>query len=486
MMRRSAAVWAMTDIGKAVELLRDGRGIYGIGVSDAFNIDARSLILRPDMLDNNEQEYHSHPTFAVLQRITSAFRFGMFAHSCEERLRRLVHLEALDRAGLFWPPDDGGRLDLRYWSEDNREIYHGLRRESLHIMNRLIGQAIDAAADPIALKIARRFRFIHREIMYRAGARSRHALQLAESFPVLALFIYYWRDMPRARENWRRGVREDEATVKERRARVQEAIALVERGVRLRDIAAVMQVPMAMRRIKSGAAHLAEDWHKAEWIVSCMPDSLPRMRTWLRAVRFARITAGPEFAKWTAKHVLELPGQGIGIFLQNTADWIRASNGRDGQQFVVRPFSPDMSLRTVTKLSAQWHEAVASRLDGPQHAFPPPWIAGTSIDGLDIIPIDHSGDLYREGAIMHHCVGIYRQDVILGRYYVYSIRRNGKRIATVGLVRKEGRPTLQQIRGPCNVEASGEIKTTVQRWLRSNSQTQRGNQIPDTVPGGVS
>jgi hypothetical protein len=477
----------MTSIGERVELLRDGRGIYGVGASDEFDLEAlawacgidhpyrtpsrpRNLILRPDLLRNDPL----YSCSAVLQKITGGFRHGLFANSLEEHLRKVVHLEALNRAGLPWPPPD---RQFPYWSANkkqqarNRQIYHGLRRGSLHVINKLIGQAIEEAADQIALRIARRFRFSDRETIYRAGARSRRALQLAETFPVLA-FVIYSRDMHRERVQ---GVdfEDFKDPFKEYTARVQEAIALVERGARLRQVAAVMQVPMVMRRIKPGAAHFGKDWHKAEWIISCMPDSLPRMRTWLGAVSYAGNKAGSQFAEWAAKHALELPVSGIATFLENTADWVRASKGDDGHQFIVRPFSPNMSLRTVTKLSAEWHEAVACRLDGPEHAFPPPWTPATKVDGLDIVPIDNSADLYREGKAMHHCVGSYVHNVIEGKCYVYSIRRDGERMATVALSRKQGQPVLQQIRGPCNVEAPGEIKVAVRRWLRSNSQKAR-------------
>src|SRR5262249_24311101 len=47
-----------------------------------------------------------------------------------------------------------------------------------------------------------------------------------------------------------------------------------------------------------------------------------------------------------------------------------------------------------------------------------------------ITPIDNSADLYREGASMHHCVGTYAEEVKAGRYYVYSICRDGERVAT--------------------------------------------------------
>jgi hypothetical protein len=130
-----------------------------------------------------ECEYRSG---AVLQKITGGFRHGMFTHSHEERLRQVIHHEALIRAGLPWPPPN--EKGIKYWSRDkkqqdrNQQIYHGLRRGSLHIINKLIGIALQQAADPDALKVGRRFAFYYREPIYRAGAKSRRALQLAEAF----------------------------------------------------------------------------------------------------------------------------------------------------------------------------------------------------------------------------------------------------------------------------------------------------------------
>jgi hypothetical protein len=485
-----ARMW-MTE-NKPVELLRDRRGIYGIGVSDPYDIEALAwacgadprymryipyagnLILRPDMLRFGKP--CNHVSFAVLQKITGGFRHGMFTRSREERLRQVIHHEDLIRAGLPWPPPN--EEGVKYWSRDkkqqyrNRQIYHGLRLGSLHIINRLIGTALQEAADPDALKVARRFAFKYRERIYRAGAKSRRALQLAEAFPALALAVYcagiayQWSS---ARDS---SITVVEAEVRRHTKRVQEATDLVERGARLRDVAAVMQIPMALRRVKPGAAHLVVGCHKPEWIMSHMPASLPRMRTWLRAVHHAHRQAGPEFAEWTARHALKIPvgsENEIHSFLHDLADWVCACHGNDGQQFVVRPFKPTMSLPTVTKLSAEWHDAVASNLTGPQHAFPAPWFPATRVNGVEIIPIDNSADLYREGASMHHCIGTYAEEVRAGRYYVYSIRRDTERLATAGLVSHGARAKLAQLRGPCNAPVPKQITATVERWLRTQA-----------------
>jgi hypothetical protein len=117
------------------------------------------------------------------ERARGGFRRGPFMRSHEEQLRKFVHHEALNRAGLPWPPPhakmvDGGQ-ESRWWSADknqqarNRGIYHGLRLLSLHVVNRLIGAALEEAADREAVKVARRFRFQDRERIYRASSTIR-------------------------------------------------------------------------------------------------------------------------------------------------------------------------------------------------------------------------------------------------------------------------------------------------------------------------
>jgi hypothetical protein len=455
---------------RPVELLRDARGVYGIGVSDLFDLESvalscgiepefvahvpPALILRPDRLDDDNLKPHR----AVLQKITGGFRRGPFMHTHEERLRQFIHREALKRAGLPWPPRDNGQLG--WWSENkkqqarNRGIYHGLRQLSLCVINNLIGKALEEAADADAIRAARRFTFENREDIYRAAALSRRALQLTETFPVLALIIYShpWR-------LWR--FRDD---------RRRDAACLVERGARLREVAAVMDIPMALRHVKPGVAHLAtEAFCEHPELLSFMPDTTPRQLIWLLAVQWAYRKTSADFGEWAARHVPGIRGRThreVGSFLADLADW--ADPDETGRAFITRPFTSSKSFKTVTALSAEWHEPVANNLDGPNAAFPPAWFPPAKVDNIEIVPIEDAATLYREGSAMHHCVGTYSDAVQNGVFYVYSVRRDGERVATLALGRYgSGKVYLEQIRGACNVEPPKAIITTVQRWLHA-------------------
>ena len=269
-----------------VELLRDGKGIYGIGVAKEAETDhrPRDLILRHDRLPELETSFSGYP---ILQMITGGFRHGMFCRTAEELHRQVIHHEMLRRAGLAWPPPDAPfHRNGRYWSSDprqqnrNRQIYHGLRLGSLSVVNRLIGQALDEAANPEVVKIARRFRFRYRYSIYRAAALNPRALQITTVFPVLSLALYAVRSQSSRKAGAEKGISPTKP------------LRLVEAGAPLKKIADLMGVPMAFRKVKPGAADLAlyviNALHDQRLVHAYMPSALPRMKLWLRCIHLAK------------------------------------------------------------------------------------------------------------------------------------------------------------------------------------------------------
>src|SRR5262245_15883158 len=97
-----------------VDLLRDEKGIYGIGVAKEAEIELppSDLILRCDRLPEGGFIGNS-----ILQRISGGFRHGMFTHTAEEHLRKVIHFGMLNKAGLHWPPvHEPFQPNVRYWS----------------------------------------------------------------------------------------------------------------------------------------------------------------------------------------------------------------------------------------------------------------------------------------------------------------------------------------------------------------------------------
>jgi hypothetical protein len=115
-----------------VALLRDAKGVYGVGVVENVDQDRRpkasELILRPNRV------FESNTRYAALQMITGGFLNGPFRRTLEEELRRAIHHELLHRKGLPWPPKEDWRSLEPRRRLKNRHMYYGLRLRSLTVI----------------------------------------------------------------------------------------------------------------------------------------------------------------------------------------------------------------------------------------------------------------------------------------------------------------------------------------------------------------
>jgi hypothetical protein len=367
-----------------VDLLRDSKGIYGIGVTDEVSWPHRQVNVKEDcerklkivLRSDKFLEEHTDARVVALQKIACGPAVPALAYCAEQDLRAIIHYHMLQRAGLRLDDEarpirpDGTRGN--FWATDrkletvNRQRFHGLRIGSLRIINGLIAKALAEAAQPEALRESRRFALNHRYEIYRAAAVSGRFLQVVNAFPVLALYMTRLQG--------------DEI----------EALKLVDEGAPLKNVAGLLGVPMALRRVKPGAAHLALGEGRGifvdhpDLIYAYMPQSLPLMKFWLRKVMGAG-RVDRDFARFTAKKLFTFgeTTEEISARLTNTADWVGACVRRS--EFVTRPFNAKMSVRTATRLSDEWHETVARIQAGPAYPFPEPWIPGANVDSYQII-----------------------------------------------------------------------------------------------------
>ena len=88
-------------------------------------------------------------------------------------------VEAGHREGEVWPKGERAKL--------YRKIRWGQHKRQLINLNGMMKRLISEAAEPDALKLARRFHPLVRQNVYRGAAISQHALQLIDVFPVLGV-----------------------------------------------------------------------------------------------------------------------------------------------------------------------------------------------------------------------------------------------------------------------------------------------------------
>ena len=146
-------------------------------------------------------------------------------------------------------------------------------------------------------------------------------------------------------------------------------------------------------------------------------------------------------------------------------DWVMEAK-RKKPRCITRPFSSDMSVNTVRTENELWHEAIAKRkADKSNYKIPAPWCPAGQVNGYQIVPLDSTEELWKEGRAMHHCAGSYDYRVAAGKCYMYSVRQGDNRVATVELVRKQGKVKPLQIRAACNAEPPKDVKIAVRKWI---------------------
>lgn len=361
------------------------------------------------------------------------------------RNERFIELQQEDKVQRQneWLNGDRGKLYLR--------IKWGQRKAQLISLNSMLKRLIAEAADPTALKLARRFHPIVRENIYRAAAISQRAGQLIDVFPALGVTIYCPIEES---EHWEKA---------------PDAAKMVERGVKLSQIAGFMQIPMSARRLTPAVAPLCG--YLPSDLACYLPQKTWEQRLWLRPFMCHSInTDDADFALWIARNVLKI-GKRIHPVMQSledVSDWIDEGK-RERPRCISRRFSSDMSWTTVQRENSLWHEAIAKRKRArSRYKIPAPWLPSGHANGYSIVPLDSAEKLWQEGRAMHHCVGSYDRRVASGLSYIYSVRHGDQRIATVELVRSNGVIRPAQMRGKCNERPPKEVGSAVRKWLSEN------------------
>jgi PcfJ-like protein len=363
------------------------------------------------------------------------------------------------------------------------------------MITRLLGHA-----DPDALRIARRYSAPFRWGIYLACLRSRNARQLCETFPFLAALLYTEAlNMNVMRQLVdpvkKKGISAELFPLEsihvelesDRPPCIQTAIQQVEHGAKLRDIAQTVRVPMWFRDVRPGAVgHLINVLNAySEYGVGLEHRLEPAMDTWvdkrvwdtylpstLSAQRRALTAMGWSIRQhgvpstvltrtnWVLKwaHQLEGPARAIGPAIGEIIDWHRGTGS---------PLRPELSYIRAKQECNLWHRTAVKWVSiDHQLQFPPPPLPSLTKEGWEITYISTGAELQEEAEHMRHCVASYATMAHKGQCALYSVRKKGKRVATVEIdTIVEGLP-VKQIKGPFNADPAADVKRLVSSWAK--------------------
>lgn len=107
--------------------------------------------------------------------------------------------------------------------------------------------------------------------------------------------------------------------------------------------------------------------------------------------------------------------------------------------------------RSLCRRSDDWHRALLITVDPDKDVRWPALLPQYTVGPFLAVELDTGARLAEEGLEQRHCIGTYANACASGATRVFSLRRNGKRAATIELQRNhDGSWRMAQIRGKAN------------------------------------
>lgn len=310
-----------------------------------------------------------------------------------------------------------------------------------------------SSGEGLARRIAR-YRPAYRAAVASVANRHSRLADLAWSFPALLLALA----VPRAGYD---------------RARVS---ADVIAGAPLRALAAATQVPLWLRRLPPEALDapvrpLPASPFAGRQIMNHVPKSPRAVSGWLDAIAEAADIADDAIAVWIAREWPRRDKRARQDELKLICLWAWYSRHvADDPCRVKRRWTADIGSATAIDAARVWRQNVSLFVEMGEGKLADSWLRSREIGGFSFVPLDSFAAVRDEARAMRHCVRTYGRYLAENSCRLWSIRRNGVRVATVelGLRAEAPFPHIEQIKLRSNKCAPEGLWHLTRAWLNSH------------------
>jgi hypothetical protein len=251
------------------------------------------------------------------------------------------------------------------------------------------------------------------------------------------------------------------------------AIARAIEGAPLAEVAAAAEVPLWLRKFPPEAltcplAKLPDDRFFRRQIANHLP-SRKATPTWLRSVSEAADLADNAFAVWVAKEVVR-DRRGVKLDrLRLVCLWAWFSRQPDtfAHGLIEKRWTPDMRFRAALDAADDWRTSVELHANLGCEPIADLWLRPALVNGYYFWPLASAWEIADEARAMNNCLRTYGCQVAQNYYRLWSMRREGRKVATLGLAFRYGDPlpNVVQLKGAGNSEAPFEVWLAARQWL---------------------
>ena len=270
-----------------------------------------------------------------------------------------------------------------------------------------------------------------------------------------------------------------QGTITQRR----KALALIEAGAEIKDVARALGLPMWLRRLPPEAfdSH-GMAYPRAEIFARRISNHLPantgESATWLRCVSFGAEACNEFFAVWLAQqNIFHTSGDPARLLAALSAyAWYSTAENTRAHSLVVVPWRPELAFDTAVCAAKCWLNRVRLSIQLREGVLTDPWLQQGEALGCTFVPLLDSHEILAEAKAMQNCADQYVDRLSRDKCRLFSVRRRGQRVATLEVgphVRETGILTVTQLKARHNMPSSVDVWQAAHAWLSQQSLLRR-------------
>jgi hypothetical protein len=324
-------------------------------------------------------------------------------------------------------------------------------------MNSLALRAMPRAGAPVAARPdnlecqLRRFRAEVQPRVRALAARHSRLADLAASFPALLFAL----------------------AVPNGRFRAEAVIANVIAGRTLKSLSEQAGIALWMRKLRPETLvrplpTLPMNARFAKRIVNHIPRQPKIVADWLDAVAFAARWGHEDFAIWYARNFPTKRKPRRRLPLLTLWAWYSGQTGTHTRRLLEKPWNPDIGYKTAREAASEWLAVIDLHTNLGAGKIADVWLAPGVVDGYEFVPLISAQDLLEEAGAMKNCVRGYGSSLAHNYSRLWSIRKDGARVATLQISSWTGHPVagIYELQAAENRDASVEVWRAAAHWLR--------------------
>ena len=259
------------------------------------------------------------------------------------------------------------------------------------------------------------------------------------------------------------------------------ALAHVIAGRSLAEVAMAADVPMWLRKLPPEAfarpiSRLPDGELFRRQIANHLPRSPKLAPTWLQLVADVAELAHEPAAMWIARELVREPRhvKPARLRLISLWAWFSCQPPTFGYGLIGKRWTPDMRMGAALAAADDWRTTIDLHVNlGPQ-PINDMWFLGGRVAGYDFLPLNSISAITEEAEAMRNCLRTYGYHLAYNRSRLWSVRRNGERVATlsVGCRFRDPLPSIVELEAAGNTAVSRELWWVARRWLHMHDLSQ--------------